>query len=339
MDWTDWRPVEDDGTIPEELLPATRFQYIWKIHHEFEIARETGTITMVFRTKFGPHQILDTAKFTFYAPHDPLGGGVSQYTYWLGSGTSVVEAGNAKRTSGATMGQLTFSPGSYWGMGTSTGYFYGDLYGDLWVGDVGADARVEFVDWFPCSGIDEDKQLWLRTLLGGEVPMQTVLDPVTHNTHEFWTYRGQLITRRRLNTDGLPDGLRSGGGVLISNGVVVCYPGVVVVGQTQYSYQMATAAVPAASSYLVLVVVQNGVATPVLHSTGAYPQPHCCIARVDGSVVSQDLQQLGTIITGDCDLFSAWIEDDGALRVDVNGVGERVRYESRDRGASWGVVG
>ncbi len=338
MDWTDWRPVEDGGTIPEELLPATRFQYLWRIHHDFAIALETGTIRMEFRTKFGSHQLLDKAAFTFYAPHDPLGGGVSFYTYWLGSGTTEVEAGEAKRPSGATTGQLVFSPGSYGGMGGMWGYFYGDLYGDIWVGDIGADERVEFVNWYPCSGIPHGKQLWLRTLKG-EAPMQTVLDPVTHNTHEFWTYRGQLITRRRLNTDGLADGLRSGGGVLISDGRVVCYPGLVVIGQRQYTSQMVSLSVPTAASYLVMIVVQNGVATPVLHSTGPYPQPHCCIARVDGSVVSQDLQQLGTVITGDCDLFSAWIEDDGALRVDVNGVGERVRYESRDRGASWAALG
>jgi len=344
--WSDWEEVEEDGTIPEELLPASRWQYKWMIHHEFSIGWNwlqagQGSITMTFRTKFGEHQLADVAKFSFYSQKDPLDPFVTgQYTYWLGSGITTREAGTATRPGGATTGQVAFMPtGTTWAFGVTEGFFYGELIGDVWVGDLYGDDVVDFVNWYPCLYIPHGKSLWIRTQ-GGDAPVQTVLDPVTHNKHEFWTYRSQLLTRRQLNRDGTWDGKQWGCTLAwVGTGTAQrlrCYIGQVVL--EQRAYLVAEADLDPGGSCLVVVKLVGDEAVPELVYDGDVTGAHCCIGRVDGSTISQVAEQCGTIISRDCDEFSAWIEDTGRLVCNVGAVSARVQRESRDRGASWVTV-
>ena len=349
MAWSDWAKVGDDGTIPEGLLPASKWQYKWMIHHSFDLGgggfleRGQGTITMVWRTRFGAHQLLDTAKFSFTCQADPLdpGFGAAMYTYWLGSGITVREEGTATQ-GGDEIGQLVFSAqGPTWAEGVSEGFFYGELLGDIWDGEIAAGETVEFKKWYPNLYIPKGKQLWIRTLAGEAPVMQTILDPPTHDKHEFWLDGKTLLTRRQLNRTHGHDGLQVGGAITARSaqqgGGFDVGAGYVILHRRERAFEAATLAAGAVgkvtvASLLGQLVVLTQVQEPYLY-------PHTVLGRIAaGGVITQTSEQRGTIIADWVTEFSAWIEDDGKIMVNMKAAGAWRQMVSKDRGESWATA-
>ena len=342
VEWSDWEKVGNDGSAPEELFPATQWQYKWMIHHSFDLGYSFlenggGSITMEFRARYGEHLLRDIAKFSFISQKDPLDPGFNagQYSYWLGSGVTTRLAGTATQ-GGDDKGQLVFSAqGPTWAEGVSEGFFYGELIGDVWLGDI-AEGPIEFVKWFPNLYIPHEKQLWIRTV-GGAPVSQTVIHLPTHNKHEFWLYKGALLTRRELNVDGVHDGLRSGGAMAWgATGVASVAAGSAIVEQTSVGWLGQVLASPGPTWWL-LGVRQGSSLVAVAWVPGAtpMPQPHTIIGYVAANKILQEADGRGNIIALNVREFSAWCEDDGALKVNVGAPGERRQFISRDQGSSW----
>ncbi len=340
-DWSDWRKVDNDGTIPEELLPATQFQWLWKIHHEFDLepylGPGSGRIDMIWQTQIGDHEFRDRAPFSFMCIRDYIDPFITaQYSYWMQNGATERIAGTATQ-GGDNKGDLVFeASGVTWEFGVSTGFFTGDLIADQWVGDIYAGQKVKFGRYYPNSRIPKGKQLWMRTV-GGSRLMQTLLDAVTHNKHEFWLSRTWLMTRQQRNADGSYDGVIAGGQVSwAAAGVIQIAPAIVRIKQNVYSYAGGQLAVTG-NRALMLILMPGKVIGATAYQSGAIPYPNTVIARIEGSTINVDADNRGTMISSNCSDFSAWIEDDGALHIDTEKVSQRVRYVSRDRGASWGT--
>lgn len=342
VEWSDWEKVGNDGSAPEELFPATQWQYKWMIHHSFDLGYSFlenggGSITMEFRARYGEHLLRDIAKFSFISQKDPLDPGFNagQYSYWLGSGVTTRLAGTATQ-GGDDKGQLVFSAqGPTWAEGVSEGFFYGELIGDVWLGDI-AEGPIEFVKWFPNLYIPHEKQLWIRTV-GGAPVSQTVIHLPTHNKHEFWLYKGALLTRRQLNVDGVHDGLRSGGVLsIVTTGVLAVGAGAAIVEQKTFGWMGQLIAVPSGSYWVLLGRSGNGLAPVAWNGTAALPAvAYTCIGRYESGKLLQEADGRGTIICLNVREFSAWCEDDGALKVNVGAPGERRQFISRDQGSSW----
>jgi hypothetical protein len=316
------------------------------IHHSFDLGgggfleRGQGTITMEWRTRFGAHLLHDTAKFSFTCLADPLdpGFGAAMYTYWLGSGRTVREEGTATQ-GGDEIGQVVFSPqGPTWAEGVSEGFFYGELIGDVWEGEIGAEERVEFKKWYPNLYIPHGKQLWIRTLADEEPPMQTILDPPTHDKHEFWLDGKTLLTRRQLNLDKRHDGLQVGGDIsawpAAQGGGFNVGAGFVILHRRERPFEAATIAKGAVGKVMVTSVL--GMLVVGVQVAEPYVYPHTTLGRVTGAgVITQTAETRGTVIADWVTNFSAWIEDDGSLKVNMIAAGAWRQMVSKDRGESW----
>ena len=341
MAWSDWKKVVDEAPLPEGLGPCSKWQYKWDIHHEFDIApylgANGGSITMQFRVQWGPHTLLDTAKFSFMTITDPLdpGFGASQYKYWLGSGTTVREAGTATQ-GGDEIGQVVFAEaGSTWAFGVSEGFFWGELLGDVWDGEIAADEIVDITKYYPNLYIPKGRQLWVRTLAGAEPMQQTVLDPSTHNKHEFWLDGKTLLHRLQRSLDGKHSGLTMGGAVTAGAlGSVSVAAGYAMLEQVEAGFSAGSAVIGGGGR--VMLVEIFGVKTLLVQAAEPYMYPHAVLGRVTaGGVITQTADVKGTVIADGVEEFSAWIEDDGKLKVNVGKASVRRQFVSKDRGSSW----
>lgn len=344
--WSAWTKVGDDGAIPDNLLPATMWQHKWMIHHEFDLSNwmeaGQGTIRMEWRTGFGPHVIVDKAPFSFTSIRDFMDPTVAQYTYWMQNGTQEKTAGTATRMGGDSTGQLVFwATGPTWEFAVSDGFFHGELTGDVWVGRIEGGTKIDFQKWYPNRYIPKGKQLWIRTVGGGR-QMQTVLDPVTHNTHEFWIEGGVLYSRRQLRLTGGHDGLVTGGALQISGENLLIGAGTVTLGQRTLAFGPLIVALRTGTSRICLHLSSAGsdvVSASLQQGAEELPAWHTVIGEVAGQTLTRARNEMGTLIAVDAEAFSAWIEDDGSLRVNVLSEQTTRQYESRDRGANWRLVG
>ena len=342
-EWSDWEEVEQDpedaslGIIPEELLPAKACQWKWEINTNLNVGTGTTTVNMGWDFRIGTHRFTDTAPFVIWAQSDPFDPGAISWTYYVQNAATVRTEGEAERA-GQTTGQLMLETelGGTEGMGADVN-LWGHLVSDIWDGVIEEGEGVEFLGWYPQNGILHGKSLWLRTVKGIE-DMQTVLDPATHNKHEFWLSGKTLLARKRSRMGGSFDVVISGcevtatataARVNVENGVLI------IQGNPRF-WDGGQADAPG-GTYDVMLGVDNGeVKLQLVGADDGINQPAVRIANVKGTTVKQGSADRGVIVTRDCDgQFSAWIEDDGTLMVDVGSVEKRKVYRSRDRGAVW----
>ena len=338
-DWSDWVEVKQDpedahlGLIPEELLPAKAFQWKWTVNHVRNVGSGTTTLNMGWDFRVGGHRFTDTAPFTIWAQSDPLGGGMT-WTYYTENARTLRTEGDATQ-GGDDKGELELltDVGGTQGAGSEVS-LWGELESDQWDGEIQTGAGVEFLEWYPQNGIAHGKTLWLRTQAGQE-DMQTILDPVTHNKHEFYLSGKVLLTRKRSRRGGF-DGVIAGCEVSVAAGVVTVASGTLVIQGEGRAWEGGSAAAPG-TAYDVMLGVQEGeLALQLAGAADGINQPAVRLAGISGSKIAQAEGDRGVIVTRDCDgTFSAWIEDDGQIMVDVGSVAKRKVWRSRDRGAVW----
>lgn len=331
--WSEFMEVED-GVIPEELLPARAFQWRWEINHDVDLSGTgTRTVRMEWDVRIGEHRFSDVAPFTVWGQADPLGGGIT-WTYYMENGATVRTEGDAEQ-GGDEKGDLVFDTdlSGTEGMG-EVANLWGHIVADQWDGLLAEGAAVEVLEWYPQSGIPGGYSLWIATLKGDAEEMPTVLDPVNHNTHEFWVKDKALITRRKLRRGGY-DGVQIGCTVTRTTGGVNIAAGTINLQGQLRVYDGGEAASELTTGYVVVYLDGEELKASVVAVGDARPQPHTCVAKLDRGIVRATEEYRGTIITDGASSVAAWIEDDGTLMVDVDAVDKRRTYRSRDRGAVW----
>lgn len=351
MPLSDWTLVASDGTIPEELLPASIVQYRWVCHHEFPVPPgfgvNGGTYEMEWELGIAgstpAFESTDYVKFQCITLQDILFAGmIAFYTYYPTELT----------TTGPEIADTIGGVDPYWaddwpnyGIGLDELYITGWWHSPVYELALAAGATVNVTKHATQSGIPSPGwMLEMRTQLGRRAGRVTLKDCAVGDLHRFRIYSGMLLDRRWLNAYQSLDGPSDGCAVAAGTGLTA----VVSAGDAYLGYRplsLAAAATvdlePSTTNHVWLTIDESG-STPALAVEVTQETLPDGVAYLIGtvetnadSVASVDGMARGTVVTFEADDYGGVIHDDGRIEVNVESGSEETTYVSRDRGLTW----
>jgi len=335
-----WFQVKDGQAIPSQHLPASHWQYRWRIDTDFDIpyswwGTSGGTTKMKFALKIGDgFQSEDEISFVCVVQEDLFTVGLLAFwTYY--PGVIRMSGGQAYPTFAGDEGWW-----EYWGptsdYGLTAGDIDGALYSPIYELDLPVGAVVDVTKYHYCTNLPGGYRLEMRTARGGaNTRTRMLIDPVAADRHTFRVVNKALLRRTRLSAEGVLDGAQSGLGVSIAGGVVTVAAGTAIVDYQSWEL-MAAAQVSAGSGtvYIFFEPLAGGLGQ-IVTSPGPLGTPACCLGMVEGGKTLTALN--GTLVATGVEDYSVGRHEDGAMVVCYDTAGAQgTMVVSRDRGVTWG---
>lgn len=327
LKWSNWFPIPDDGVIPEQHLPAARFQYYWGIDTTFDIPGSWGfsggTMRLDFELAIGEqYHSNDRANFICmtlfmfyeYIPGNMTMTGFATYPHFTEAGPYFV----------------TDTPDDTGGIGT--GFIQGSLYSPMFKVPLPAGTTVDVQQFTPQVPMGGGYQLWMRVAGGGKKKKVMLKDPVCGDEFLPRIEMEMLVLRTKLY-DGFA-GPRHGLALSYSAGVAIVSAGSGVVGFQDVAAEAAlTLDVETTGTHYLFLVPDGAGGVALESSDGPYDGPAWCLGRVRNNALAKCS---GVLIAVAADDVAIGRGEDGRLLVRYDyGNEQDLSKVSRDRGVTW----